>query len=350
MAGSAFAVAGDFIANSALQAQQAQYNKEAQDSAFAQSLEAQSMAPANYAGGLRSAGLPLSLAMHGSFQPATSPNPLPVSSHPVNIASSMAALEQAAAQTKLVEAQADNLNADTESKEIENIHKRDEDFSIDANLRGQLEVWANDDSNPQRQAAANLMLDSNELYTKGTAEGIKLWNTVVDSNDRLATDLVVREFERLLKLEMKDNGALASLAKVPNLDVAKLAREIVLLEKDASKVSSETDVNIARLDEIAAHIRELIESADLKYSEDLVKQFKNKDKSAVFINLTSKAVNAAAAGAGFGIGSRAAGKAFKPSAVKPSTPTPAGYHTKRKYTQNKKGFTDETWRTPFPSP
>lgn len=202
MAGSfvPFAYAGDVIGNSAMMAQQSDYNKESQNRAFSQSLDAQAQAPVNYAGGLRSAGLPLSLALHGAFQSAPAPSPMPVTSYPVSVSSAM----QAASAVEVGEAQANLLN--TQAREVaEQVrNKIDERISFDASLRGIAESEASKDTPYASMWQA--VLRSNDTFSSGTYQGVTKVIDLLSRADDSVTKSLSNHLQQSVIKYQSENG------------------------------------------------------------------------------------------------------------------------------------------------
>lgn len=330
-----FAIAGDFISNSALQAQQADYNKKATDRAFSQSLEAQNMAPQNYLSGLRSAGLPVSLALKGgAFQPSTAPSPMPITSHPVSVTNAIAA-DAALKQSELVEAQKTKLEAETTSIEKRNQREADEDYTIDENLRSWLRSEAEKDSPNSDFYSA--LADSPELFSRGTLQAIKDFDSTLSSLDDSSLKKLSNEFYKLVFNSQINNGIAQVVADVPKNEQLKMFADLSKVYSEIAKLLVDTDLDKAKIQEVMASIDKIRGDTDNAYYSNFTRMVKNKDYLSAGVSLFGSAVNAFASGAGqgsgLGLGASVAKKAvqvpFKPDSAgsKPSSsfPHPEGY-------------------------
>lgn len=295
MSGVPFAVAGDVISNSAMMAQQADYNKEAQSRAFSQSLDAQAQAPANYAAGLRSAGLPVSLAFHGGFQPASAPSPMPVTSHPVNVAADISA----ATGAQVNEAQANLLNTQATLVGEEVRNKIDERISFDASLRGVAEAEAARDT--PYAAMWQAVLDSNDTFSSGSYQGITKVIDLLGLADDSVTKSLSNHLQQSVLRYQNENDFAKILAEVPKDNRAKLYADLSKVYAEIFKISVDSRVSEETVKKVVAETSKLLIDAGADYHKDFVGMMKNKDYFGAFMSLGYSALNAAATGAPYAI-------------------------------------------------
>lgn len=291
MSSAPFVVAGDFIGNSALMAQQADYNAEAQNRAFSQSLEAQSMAPQNYASGLRSAGLPVSLAMHGGFQPATAPSPMPVTSHPVSVSAAV----QAVSAAEVGEAQANLLNTQATLVGEEVRNKIDERISFDASLRGVAENEASRDTPYASMWQA--ILDSNDTFSSGSYQGITKVIDLLGRADDSVTKTLANHLEQNVLRYQNENDFAKIIAQMPKDNRAKLLADLSKVYADIFKVSIDSRVSEETVKKVVAETSKILVDTGADYHKDFVGMMKNKDYFGAFMSLGYSALNTAATGA-----------------------------------------------------
>ena len=297
-------VAG-FISNSALQAQQADYNRKAQARAFEQSLEAQNRAPVNYATGLTSAGLPIGMAMKGAFQTSQAPSPMPISTYPVDWSGALAA-GAAVAQTELIQSQKLKLDAETAALEKRNQREADEDFTLDASLRDWLrERSKSDDSNAAFYGA---LADSPELFSRGTLEAIKEFDSTLTSLDDSQLKVLSNRFYKAVFDNQLNSDIAEVVAQVPKREQLAFFADLTKVYTEVSKLLVDTDLDKAKIQETFANIDKLISDSNAAYHKDFAAMVHNKDYLSAGISLLGSTIQAFGAGAGATAGASLAGK------------------------------------------
>lgn len=287
--------------NSALQ-------KDADKRAFDYGQSAQRSAALNQIFGLQSAGLSPALASSAQFSAGPS---ISGSSNGVSIPSGGDSLgtlfgflnqtKLANAQSKLLTAQADNINFDIGEKYGERLvlNQMAQDF-MEKEIK----------SGSEFSDAYRKILSDNTAVTGGSARALAYWQQFASNKDDAQARSIANSFVNEVYAQKKTNGAARILAELPHRELQKFAMDLTLNNASVANIISQTDVNNAQLREIAAHTHQMLTESDFKYHKDFAAMWKNGDYSAAAASLFASALESASGAAGFAVGARAAnGKA-----------------------------------------
>ena len=99
-------------------------------------------------------------------------------------------------QSKLVDAQTANIQADTELKTIQAGRQGDEDAIIDVNIKNALTAQRDSATSPEEKQAYNNLLISTAVFSKGSLEGLSEFKGF----EQKLSDVNLKKFQTILKL------------------------------------------------------------------------------------------------------------------------------------------------------
>lgn len=243
---------------------------------------------------LKNAGLSPALANTGNFSPVqTSPLAAGIAQAP-----NMLEAAQIAQNQSLIDEQVALLGAQREHQELQNTRLRDEDLTIDSNLRGWIQQQIKE--NPHLSGFYDEILNRNELYSKGSLDGI------IDFSSALATisdnDLkkLSNKFFGMVKNHQIDNGIYRILGDMPKLEQENFFRNWSKISAEVAKLLVDTDLDKTKIVETNANIHKIIQDTKSEYHKDYAAMIENKDYLSAAISLLGATVQAFGTGAGFG--------------------------------------------------
>lgn len=238
--------------------------------------------------GLKAAGLNPSLLSDGKFSPVSTPAPAAPLPHS-NGASSVdaAALQQAAAQTHLANAQAEKIEAETD--EI-----KSSDNAIDTALKDVIGDAAWNNTDPAIQSFAKTLLASSEHFKLGTVEGLNKFMDYMKNDreslvHRLETDFKQRLWEARLSGDLPE---LQTAKEVTEFEIAcqKLINDSLETLLKTADVGRQEDVG----ELIKAQLQKTLAEARKTHDTDLIALLEDGDKFDAFIKIFEKVLEGAA--------------------------------------------------------
>lgn len=297
--------------------EQAQY-KQNQALNYKYSQMAQINAAANTRAGLEKAGLSPALMNAGNFSPAQmSAAPMQnkqISAPSLDGVSALLSAQQSSLmeeQKELVHAQRNNVEADTDSKDIDNARKAAEDSVADSALRGSIDKLLKDSvGNPELYSYAQGLKKYFDTHNGnvGSFAGLqRLSDYVLHLDKNKAESLEVSLLTKVNELKLK-NGSAQVLARMPSMTQRKILSEISHTNADiglimANKDLSEADV-LERVERISKEATERIKT----YHSDAAAMVDNGDWKAFVSSIGAEALSKAAEGLGFAAGLRVFGR------------------------------------------
>lgn len=259
--------------------------------AYQRNQQAQRNSPLNTLSGIRASGMNPALTSGGSFS-APQTNALPVSQSQIPNFMEMAKIQQ---EQKLVDAQANLLNAQATGVNRKNKVELDEDLSFNSGLRGYIEQQANSDS--QNAPIYRSVLESNDVFSSGTYSGLDKVLSLIGKND----DSVVRGLSASLQkkvLEFQNTNEFAKiLADIPRREQAQALADLSKVYAEIFKLSTDSRVSEETIKKVVAETSKILVDMNADYHKDFVGMVKNKDYFGAFMSLGYSALNAAASGA-----------------------------------------------------
>lgn len=263
--------------------------------AYQMNQQAQRNSPLNTLAGIRAAGMNPALASGGSFS-APQTNALPVSQSQIPNFMEMAKIQQ---EQKLVDAQANLLNAQATGVNRKNKIELDEDLSFNSGLRGFLEQQAGSDS--PNAPIYRSVLESNDVFSSGTYSGLDKVLSLIGKND----DSVIRGISASLQkkvLELQNTNDFAKiLADIPRREQARALADLSKVYAEVFKLSTDARVSEETIKQVVAETSKTLVDMNADYHKDFVGMVKNKDYFGAFMSLGYSALNAAASGAPYAI-------------------------------------------------
>ena len=223
LAGGVVNQAVDYSFQKALNAENQAYYRANQQRNFQLSMLAQRQAPSNMVQGYKMAGLSPALASNGNFAPAGM-SPAPLASSHVN-ASGVNPVDAvlSAKQAHLLDAQAENVEANTESTEIQNTreHTADEQFveAMKENLEDSIHIYNELGLDSSSLPASYDAISSGEMKVnlgtfKANMQALELSSKSMDGYLQKLQNVT----NQLIEVHKLDNGVAKDIALMPKVE------------------------------------------------------------------------------------------------------------------------------------
>lgn len=261
----------------------------------------------NIVQGAKLAGLSPAIASAGNFSPAQMAS-APLQSKQVNVQTPNLVEAMAVAnQSKLIEAQTANIQADTDLKTIQAGRQGDEDAIIDVNIKNALIAQRDASTSPEEKQAYNNLLVSTAVFSKGSLEGLSEFKGFEQKLSDVNLKKFQNDFEtRVLELK-SSNEAAASLAAMPELERRQIIQGLSESLIRMYKMRSDVAVNEADIPKIKAETAKIATETKSIYHSDYNQLIDNDDYRAALVNIAKDVLKGVSAGAGFAAGSRVLG-------------------------------------------
>lgn len=289
---------GNFLGNLAISNIENERYQENQIQNFKLAQVAQREAGSNQKTALANAGVSPAVMNGGNFQTAT-PNQAPMQNKQVNMNFMEAAMQSQ--QLKLLSAQA-------EQQEIINERMKDEDSTYNAGMKSQFLNIADQLEAEGSNVAAGVyrkLAESKEFFSKGTFDS---WNQTIkmlgNANEQNRRNIQERFQAAVQQKKITTPDVLEAEAMLSKEQFNKVLSEIAKLDVDkvlsvtaAGKNTAQINLIGSQINEVVAHISELLSSAALndvaaqtKYHSDFAAMIQNNDYSAAASTLLANIV------------------------------------------------------------
>lgn len=288
-------LAGQLAGNVSSQIIQGEENRKAMSYQNTLNMNAVRESPLAHVQGLKQAGLSPALANSQGFSaPSTSALGVNAPQTPNFMEFAKIAQEQ-----KLVDAQANLLNAEAVGVNRKNKVDLDADLTFNSGLRGFLEEQANSDT--PYASTYRAVLKSNDVFSSGTYTGLDNVLSLIGRND----DSVVKALNNSLSkkvLQLQNSNEFAKLlAGVPAVERSRAIADISKVYAEIFKLSVDSRVSEETIKKTVAETSKILVDMNADYHKDFVGMMKNKDYFGAFMSLGYSALNAAASGAPYAL-------------------------------------------------
>lgn len=306
----------NYAASSYMQDRQNEQTRQNMRLASEQSMANVQEQPLRLVHGLKAAGLNPALASQSGFSaPSVASHP---GASPSNISPFSLEAVQAFNQSKVADAEARKINAEASGIELENVRRLDEDLTFDANIVQYLK----ESNNPMAQ----VLLDSGEIFTKGTFSSLRDFEQFRSALDDADTRRLANEVSRLVSTAQKSSPYYsAALAEMPYRQLNSLIYSTLKMQEETANLIQERDVNDSRIKEILSHIALMAsQTSDVDYN-NVVKLWKTRDYQGLVIKGVQAVLGLAGEGAkAYTFGKAAVGKRAL-GVLKEANPDYGGY-------------------------
>lgn len=319
IAGGATQSGGSLLGNLVMnQIENAQYEEHQKDN-FRYSQLAQLRAATNTRTSMMNAGISPAMMANGQFSPAQMAQ-APMQNKSVNVDPMAGAV--AGQQLELLASEARLKKAEAADREIEVQRKVDEDKTYNQAMRDQFKALADRLEAEGSKNAAEVYRQQAEhggLYNKGNYEAwtraVQMINTFTDS---AARDYDSQFRAAVSRKQLKNDNIIEAQSLLPGAAYDKIMQEIgdlsasqALKAATVAEKSANTSKITAEIDEVVAHIAQLLADENLKrveagktYHSDFAAMIKDGNYGQAAASLVSGALTAFVGGAGFSLGSK----------------------------------------------
>ena len=272
LAGGVVNQAVDYSFQKALNAENQAYYRANQQRNFQLSMLAQRQAPSNMVQGYKMAGLSPALASNGNFAPAGM-SPAPLASSHVN-ASGVNPVDAvlSAKQAHLLDAQAENVEANTESTEIQNTreHTADEQFveAMKENLEDSIHIYNELGLDSSSLQASYDAISSGEMKVnlgtfKANMQALELSSKSMDGYLQKLQNVT----NQLIEVHKLDNGVAKDIALMPKVERELEEKKIALTLAQTYYMTQSGDEAKANIKKIGEEIKKFNAEIDLMAKE-----------------------------------------------------------------------------------
>lgn len=290
--------------------------------------------------GLRKAGLNPALAAQGGYTPA------PVQSAPKSVYS-MPVTPIDLANVKLAKAQADNLDADTRAKDIENKRRTDEDITANAQFRAQLDYYLqHEPKDSDKYLAAQWLMAQDAEFSSGSIKGSAEALELRQKFSEIPTKELAMEFERQVIAAKLKGEVPEVLARLDKAQLAKLGSELAEIQTRVLALGVGMEKDKADIQRIVAETANILEDTDLKHYSDFTKLVANGEgvaAAAKFLDNSAAAILGGLTFGGIGVAGKVLDRRLAPTSKKAFDNLPRVGETRTEiFTKNKGGYRKTT--------